>query len=98
MNPLESRKQLLLAESELNRAQLVHECHAMADGVHSVTDRVRTISIIASTAASLIGNLASFRRGRSTSADEKPSWWQTVMKGVQLAGSLWSEFCPRPES
>jgi hypothetical protein len=34
MNPLESRKQLLIAESELNRAQLVQEWQAVADGVH----------------------------------------------------------------
>ena len=30
LNPLESRKQLLIAESELNRAQLVQEWQAMA--------------------------------------------------------------------
>ena len=64
LNPLESRKQLLIAESELNRAQLVQEWQTMADGVRSVTDRARTISAIASTAASLIAGLVSFRRGR----------------------------------
>ena len=30
LNPLESRKQLLIAESELNRAQLVQEWQTMA--------------------------------------------------------------------
>jgi len=98
MNPLESRKKLLIAESELNRAQLVQEWQAMADGFHSVADRARTISVIASTAASLIGDLASFRRTRSKPVGEKPSWRQTLMKGVQLAGSLWAEFRPRPKS
>ena len=33
MNPLASRKQLLIAESELNRAQLVQDWQAVADGV-----------------------------------------------------------------
>ena len=65
MNPLESRKQLLIAESELNRAQLVQEWQTMADGVRSVADRARTVSSLASAAASLIAGLASFRRVRS---------------------------------
>ena len=96
MNPLESRKQLLIAESELNRAQLVQEWQAMADGVRSVADRASTISSLVSTAAALIAGLASFRRTRSAPADEKPSWWQTLLKGAPLAGFLWSKFRPQP--
>ena len=98
MNPLETRKQLLIAESELNRAQLVQEWQTIADGVRSVADRARTISSLASAAVSLIAGLASFRRTRSAPAGEKPSWWQTLLKGAQLAGLLWSEFRPRPKS
>ena len=98
MNPLESRKQLLIAESELNRAQLVQEWQAMADGVRSVANRARTISSLAAAAASLIVGLGSFRRTRSAPADEKPSRWQILLKGAQLAGSLWSVFRPRPKS
>ena len=98
MNPLESRKQLLIAESELNRAQLVQEWQTMADGVRSVADRARTISSLASAAVSLIAGLVSFRRTRSAPAGEKPSWWQTLLQGAQLAGLLWSEFRPRPKS
>jgi hypothetical protein len=39
MNPLESRKQLLIAESELNRAQLVVDLAALTDGVRTLADR-----------------------------------------------------------
>jgi hypothetical protein len=95
LNPLESRKRLLIAESELNRAQLVQEWQTMADGVRSVADEASTISSLALAAASLIAGLASFRRTRSAPADEKPSWWQTLLKGAQWAGSLWSEFRPQ---
>ena len=98
MNPLESRKQLLIAESELNRTLLVQEWQTMADGVRSVADRARIISFLASAAASLMAGLASFRRTKSAPAGEKPSWWQTLLKGAQLAGWLWSEFRPRPKS
>jgi putative intracellular protease/amidase len=89
---------LLIAESELNRAQLVEEWQAMADGVRSVADRTRTISSVASAAVSLIASLASFRRARSVPADERPLWWQTLLKGARLAGSLWSEFRPQGRS
>ncbi|MEI9960905.1 MAG: hypothetical protein WDM76_07150 [Limisphaerales bacterium] len=48
MNPLELRKRLLIEESELNRAQLVQEWHAMAHDVRSLTNRVKTIGSFAS--------------------------------------------------
>jgi hypothetical protein len=94
LSPLKSRKQLLIAESELNRAQLVQEWHVMADGVRLVADRASSISSVASAAVSLIAGLAALRRARPAPAPRKPSWWQTLLQGVQLAGSLWSEFRP----
>ena len=97
LNPLESRKRLLIAESELNRAHLVQEWQVIADGVRSIADRAGTIRSVASATASLIAGLASFRRRRSASADGKFSWWQTLLKGAELAGSLWSKFRPRPK-
>jgi len=91
MNPLKSRKQLLIAESELNRAQLVQELQTMADEVHALANQARTIGSLASTAASLVAGLVSFRRKKSAPAAEKPSWWRNILKGAQLAASLWSE-------
>ena len=98
LNLLESRKQLLIAESELNRVQLFQEWQTMADEVRSIADRARTISSLASAAASLIASLASFRRAGAAPGDEKPSWWQTLLKGAPVAGSLWSKFRPRPKT
>ena len=98
MNPLESRKQLLLAESELNRVQLAREWRTMADGVRSVADRARTVSSLAFAGASLVSGLVSFRQSKPAPAGGKLSWWRTLLKGAQLAGSLWSEFGPRPKS
>jgi hypothetical protein len=92
MNPLASRKQLLIAESELNRAQLVQEWQVMKDEVHSLTDQARTISSIASAVASLVAGLASFRRKKSAPAAEKPSWWRTILKGAGMVSTFWSEF------
>jgi len=96
MNPLESRKQLLIAESELNRAQLMGDIAAMTEDVRMLTDRAKSFGSIASSAAMLVGGLAALRRGRSAPADEKPLWWQTILKGAQLAGSIWSRYRMRP--
>jgi hypothetical protein len=92
VNPLEARKRLLLAESELNRAQLVQEWQAVTDEIHSLANRARTIGSLASAAASLVAGLASFRRKKSAPPDEKPSWWRTVLKGAGLVTTCWRAF------
>jgi hypothetical protein len=93
MNPLKSRKQLLIAESELNRAQLVQELETIKDKVHSIANQARTISSLASAAATLIAGLASFRHKKeSAPAAEKSSWLQTIAKGVGLISTVWQTF------
>jgi len=92
MKPLESRKQLLIAESELNRAQLVQEWQTITDEVHSLTSQARTVSSIASAVASLVAGLASCRHKKSAPAAQKPSWWQTILKGVGAVSSFWTEY------
>jgi hypothetical protein len=92
MNPLQSRKQLLIAESELNRAQLVQEWETMADGIGSVADRAKSFASIASSAAVLVAALAAFRRGKSAHAEVKPSWLQTILKGAGLISTVWLAF------
>lgn len=92
MSPIESRKQLLIAESELNRAQLVQEFQTMTDEVHSLARQARTITSFASAAATLVAGVVSFRQKKSAPAPEKPSWLRTILKGAQLAGTLWSEY------
>lgn len=92
MNSLASRKKLLIAESELNRAQLVQDWQTMADDVHALADQAKTIRSLASAAASLVAGLVSFRRKKTAPVVKKTSWLQTILNGAQMAGSLWSEF------
>ncbi len=94
MKSLESRKQLLIAESELNRAQLVQEWHTMADEARALAYQARTIRSFASAAATLVAGLASCRRKDSTSA-AKPSWGQTVVKVAGLVSTFWLAFRAR---
>ena len=92
LNPLESRKQLLIAESELNRAQMAGDMAALTAGVRTLTDRAKTFGSIASSAAVLVAGLAAFRRGKPAGADAKPSWRQTILKGAGLISTLWLAF------
>ena len=89
MNSLESRKQILIAESEINRAQLFGEWQAMTDGIRGLSDRVKSVGSIASAAAVLLAGVSAFRRGKSGPTSAKPSWFQTALKVALMAGDLW---------
>ena len=95
MNPLESRKRLLIAESEINRVRIQEEWQAMTGGIRSLADRVKSVSSLASAAALLVAGVSAFRRGKSVDADVKPSWFQSALKGAELAGTLWLAFRAR---
>jgi hypothetical protein len=95
LNTLDSRKQLLLAESELNRAQMIKDMAAMTADLRALTDRARSFEAIASSAAVLVSGLAGFQRGKSTDADAKPSWLKTILKGAGLVSNLWLAFRPK---
>src|SRR5580692_589950 len=42
LSPLQTRKKLLLAESEVNRAELVRELHKVKDEISHIKEQVRT--------------------------------------------------------
>lgn len=92
MKALESRKRLLIAESELNRTNLICDCRTMAEEAHRVASRAKTIGSAVSVAALLFSGLSFFRRKQSSPATAKPSWWQAILKVAGMAGSFWSEF------
>ena len=92
LNALESRKQLLIVESELNRALLIQECGGVADGVRSLADGVATIRSMLSATASVMASLASFWSGKSGDAGAKPSWMDTILKRAGAVSNLWQAF------
>ncbi len=96
MNPLASRKQLLVAESELNRAQLVHEWRIVKGEVHALAEQARTVRSIASAVATLVAGLSNCRRQAASPAAEKPSWLQTLLKGAGVVGTFWQTFRAPP--
>jgi hypothetical protein len=92
MNPLESRKQRLIAASNLNRAQLAGDITAFTTDVRALTDRAKTLGSIASSAALLMAGLAAVRSGKPVEVDAKPSWMQTLVRSASLASTLWLAF------
>ena len=89
LNPLASRKQLLLAESELNRALLAGNLTALTADVRALGARAKSLGSITSTAAMLVAVLAAFRKARSAGPAAKTSRWQAVIKGAGLVSTLW---------
>ena len=95
VNPLQLRKELLVAESELNRAQLIEEWQAMTVGVRTLGARVKTLGSVASVAALLVAGVSAFRRGRASSNEAHSSKLQMALKGAKLATSIWLAFRSR---
>lgn len=95
---MQSRKRLLIAESELNRAQLAGDVAAMTAGFRSLAERARLFRSIASSAAVLLSGLAAVRSARRAEADVKTSRFQTILKGASLVSTFWLAFrSPRHE-
>jgi hypothetical protein len=92
VSPLELRKQLLIAESDLNRAQLAQDMAELTAGLRAFTDRAKSFGSIASSAAVLVAGLAALKHRKSAAPEAKPSWLQTILKGVSVISGLWLAF------
>jgi len=89
MTPLETRKRLLIAESELNRMQLGLDWCAITVEGRALTDRAKSFGAMVSSAAVLVAGFTAFRRGKAAA---KSSWLQNILKGAGLISNLWLGF------
>ena len=97
VNPLQARKRLLIAESELNRAQLSEEWQTMAHGARDLAHRAKTIAAWASAAALLVAGVTALRRDSLAPATAKSSWSQKILNGARLASTIWFAFRARSQ-
>jgi hypothetical protein len=91
LTSLESRKQLLLLESELNRVQLLEDLNRLRGEVRRLKNKVCGIGSLAS-AAALFPLFSIFRQTleeRENQAD-KSSWISRLLKGIETGVALWS--------
>ncbi len=92
MSPLESRKQLLIAESELNRAQLAGDLTALAAGARTLAHRAKSFGSIVSSTAVVVAGLTAFRRGKCVDPAAKHSWLRTIISGAGMVCTFWLAF------
>jgi hypothetical protein len=93
LKSLKVNKQLLLAESELNRAQLLQELSCFRGEIQRLENQLEmVVSLIASAAkisrtVSAIGH-AFTHRGRGKS--ESSSWISSLLSGARKGAILWA--------
>jgi hypothetical protein len=95
LKTLESRKRALLAESDVNRIELLKDFDAIKREVHRVKRQLRAAGSIASSAAILTTVAALFRRRQperehSETGNHQPktSWVAAAINGAQAGASL----------
>jgi hypothetical protein len=93
VNPLNLRKQLLVAESDLNRAQAVAEWHAVTGGLRRFAGPLKSLGGLAFTVATLAISL--FRGGKSVQPREKKSLLHTILENAGHLTSAWLAFRDR---
>lgn len=89
VNSLSSRKQLLIAESDLNRTGLMTALAELTAGVTNLGARARSFGWIGSSAALLMAGFVAIRHRRSAPAATGSSWRKTLLKATGLLSSLY---------
>lgn len=98
MNPLQTQKKLLIAESELSRVQLLGDVVALTTGAREILDRTKSWGTMASAAAVLVAGIATFRRRQKGHVAPPKSRLQSVFNGAGFLFSLWSALRPPPQA
>jgi len=94
LTALEMRKQLLVVESELNRAHLADEWRQVKVEARSLTDAIRMLGSLGSLAAQLEKAIGGFFKGFSNhdedAENKKPSRVSTWFNVMKTGVSLWT--------
>ncbi len=89
------RKELLIAESELNRAQLMEKLDSVAQWQNTLSAGARVAGSVASAAALLMSGVRAFRSKRGSQNGAEVSWLQPLIKGAGLIATLCGAFRSR---
>ena len=94
LTALQTRKQLLLVESELNRVQMVAEWEKVKVGLEQATRQITAVGSLLESAAKIGTSFTGFFQGFSdpdkNSDGEKTSWISRVFTGARAGASLWA--------
>jgi len=96
LNALEARKQLLIAESEVNRVLLVRDYQALADCAREASQPLKNLGLLASSATPLLALLkilpSGNHNGNGHSSERSRSGFFSPMNLIRLALGIWSGF------
>ena len=96
MTSLALRKKLLLAESEVNREQLVLEYQNLTSEVGELAERFHTVCSAVTSAASVgMAGVKAIGKVRETYSKEKGSWLSALLTGMRAGTSLWKSIRSR---
>lgn len=92
LTSLQTHKQMLLLESELNRAQLIVEWRDLQKSLQPWKQQANAVSSMASSVARMGTVFSNFFRGWTgrSGAGEKRSWLATLLNGASTGVSFWS--------
>ena len=96
MNELETRKQLLLAESEVNRVLIARHWERMTEGALGLAGEARRAGKLAALGGGLLGALGLFRLARAPKARAGRPWFRLVFSLARWAVPLWMELRKEP--
>ena len=96
MNPIQLRKQQLLAQSEITRGEMISDLTRLGTGIGSVGDRSQSLGLIVSSAATLVAGFFGHQKGNGSEVARKPGWGQSLLKGAGLICTLWLALRPAP--
>jgi hypothetical protein len=92
LTPLEFRKQLLLVESELNRAQLLNELRDLSTEIQHLKGQVQAVGSLVSSTAKLAATFSAIGGAfthRDAGENGKSSWLFTLLNGARTGASIW---------
>lgn len=98
LKSLASHKQLLIAESELNRAQLAAEYRNFSEETCRLVSQASAISSLTSAAVTIVTALTPFGRKAASSGTEHFPWFKSLLKSAGLCTVIWRAFRPRSRS
>lgn len=88
MTSLKTRKQLLIAESEINRQLLVRDFRMLSHGIQGLTHEVSRYGGYLTSLAALATVVSIFRRPKPA-VPKKTAWLDYIVKAVRIGVSLW---------
>ncbi len=95
INSLATRKQLLIAESNLNRVRLIQDLKTISSGCNDIARHARSWKGVSDCAISLMTAFDGYHPRKESRHHTHSSWGETLTSGVRLVTALWQQFHSR---